>query len=132
MSKVSIESKKAFEGEEKAVLEEFKKHLDDLIEKNKTNIEAFLAPSFVLIHKDGKSQPREGFIQDVIGGALNYFKARIIDPSIEIENNVATMKVDVEFDCLVYGNKGVFTLNCVNKFEKINNNWLFIIWNTNN
>ena len=56
MSKVTIESKKAFEGEEKAVLEEFKKHLDDLIEKNKTNIEAFLAPSFVLIHNPSQEK----------------------------------------------------------------------------
>ena len=132
MSKVTIESKKAFDGEEKMVLEEFKKHLDALIEKNKAEIEAFLAPSFVLIHKDGRSQPREGFIQEVIDGALNYYKARIIDPSIQIENNVATMKVDVEFDCLVYGTKGVFTLKCINKFEKINNIWLFTNWNTNN
>ena len=132
MSKVTIESKKTFEGEEKIVLEEFKKHLDALIAKNKADIEAFLAPSFVLIHMDGRSQPGEGFVKEVIDGALNYYKARIIDPSIEIENNVATMKVNVEFDCLVYGNKGVFTLKCVNKFEKINNKWLFIIWNTNN
>ena len=132
MSKVTIVSNQTFNKEQTEVLEAFKKHIEDLIEKNKAAIEEFLAPSFVLIHKDGKSQPREGFIKDVIDGSLNYYKSRLIDPSIEVENNVANMKIDVEFDCLVYGNKGVFTLNCRNKFEKINNKWQFILWNTNN
>ena len=72
------------------------------------------------------SQKREGFIDDVITGQLNYYKSRIIEPKIEIENNKAKMKVDVEFDCLVYGTKGVFTLKCVNDFEKKNNKWYFI------
>ena len=51
---------------------------------------------------------------------------------IEVENNKAKMKVEIEFDCLVYGTKGVFTLKCVNEFEKKNNKWYFILWNTNN
>ena len=71
-------------------------------------------------------------VREVIDGVLNYYKARIIDPEIEIENDTANMKVDVEFDCLVYGNKGVWTLHCRNKFQKINNKYYFIIWNTNN
>ncbi len=132
MSKTTIESKRTFNEEENKVLQEFKNHLEALIEKDKAAIEEFLAPSFVLIHKDGKSQPRDGFIKEVIDGVLNYYKARIIDPEIEIENDTANMKVDVEFDCLVYGNKGVWTLHCRNKFQKINNKWYFIIWNTNN
>ena len=41
MSKVIIEVKKAFEGEEKVVLEEFKKHLDVLIEKIRLILKLF-------------------------------------------------------------------------------------------
>ncbi len=132
MSNVTIESKRTFTEVENEVLQEFKKHIEDLIKKDKSAIEEFLAPSFVLIHKDGRSQPREGFIQEVIGGQLNYYKSRLIEPEIEVENNIANMKIDVEFDCLVYGTKGVFTLHCKNKFEKVNNKWLFILWDTNN
>ena len=132
MSNTTIVSFSEFTSEQKEVLDSFKNHIEDLINKNKANIDEYLDPSFVLIHKDGKSQPKEGFVDDVISGQLNYYKSRIIEPKIEVENNKAKMKVDVEFDCLVYGTKGVFTLKCVNEFEKKNNKWYFIIWNTNN
>ena len=132
MSNTTIVSTSEFTPEQKEVLDSFKNHIEDLINKNKANIDEYLDPSFVLIHKDGKSQPKEGFVNDVITGQLNYYKSRIIEPMIEVENNKAKMKVEVEFDCLVYGTKGVFTLKCVNEFEKKNNKWYFIIWNTNN
>ena len=132
MSNTTIVSSSEFTSEQKEVLDSFKNHIEDLITKNKANIDEYLDPSFVLIHKDGKTQHKEGFVDDVISGQLNYYKSRIIEPKIEVENNKAKMKVDVEFDCLVYGTKGVFTLKCVNEFEKKNNKWYFIIWNTNN
>ena len=132
MSNTTIVSSASFSPEQKEVLDSFQSHIEALIKKDKAAIEEYLDPNFVLIHKDGKSQPRQGFIDDVITGQLNYYKSRIIDPQIEVGNNKATMKVDVEFDCLVYGNKGVFTLKCINQFEKKNNKWYFINWNTNN
>ena len=132
MSNTTIVSSLSFSPEQKEVLDSFQSHIEALIKKDKASIEDYLDPNFVLIHKDGKSQPRQGFIDDVITGQLNYYKSRIIDPQIQVENDKATMKVDVEFDCLVYGNKGVFTLKCINQFEKRNNKWYFINWNTNN
>ena len=132
MSNTTIVSTSEFTPEQKEVLDSFKNHIEDLINKNKAGIDEYLDPGFVLIHKDGKSQPKEGFVNDVITGQLNYYKSRIIEPMIEVENNKAKMKVEIEFDCLVYGTKGVFTLKCVNEFEKKNNKWYFILWNTNN
>ena len=132
MSNTTIVSSEQFSPEQKEVLDSFQLHIEALIKKDKSAIEEYLDPVFVLVHKDGNPQPREGFIDDVITGKLNYYKSRIIEPKIEVDNNKATMKVDVEFDCLVYGNKGVFTLKCVNQFEKKNNKWYFINWNTNN
>ena len=132
MSNTTIVSTSEFTPEQKEVLDSFKNHIEDLINKNKVGIDEYLDSAFILIHKDGKSQPKEGFVNDVITGQLNYYKSRIIEPMIEVENNKAKMKVEVEFDCLVYGTKGVFTLKCVNEFEKKNNKWYFIIWNTNN
>ena len=132
MSNTTIVSSLSFSPEQKEVLDSFQSHIEALIKKDKAAIEEYLDPNFVLIHKDGKSQPRQGFIDDVITGQLNYYKSRIIEPQIEVENNKATMKVDVEFDCLVYENKGVFTFKCIKKFKKKNNKWYFINWNTNN
>ena len=118
MSNTTIVPNSEFTPEQKEVLDSFKNHIEDLINKNKVGIDEYLDSAFILIHKDGKSQPKEGFVNDVITGQLNYYKSRIIEPMIEVENNKAKMKVEVEFDCLVYGTKGVFTLKCVNEFEK--------------
>ncbi len=132
MSKTTIESNRTFNEEQNELLQEFKKFIDALISKDKAIMEAFLAPSFILVHMSGQNQPKEGFIKEVIDGTLNYFKAKIIDPEIEIKNNIANMKVDIAFDALVYGAKGSWTLHAKNKFEKINNKWYFVNWNTKN
>ena len=132
MSKTTIESNCNFNEEQNELLQEFKKFIDALINKNQAIMEEFLSPSFILVHMSGQNQPKEGFIKEVIDGTLNYFKAKIISPEIKIENNIANMKVDVSFDALVYGMKGSWTLHSKNKFEKINNKWYFVNWNTRN
>ena len=132
MSKTIIESKTIFNEEQNKLLQEFKIFIDALISKDKDIMEEFLSPSFILVHMSGQNQPKEGFIKEVINGTLNYFKSKIINPEIKIENNIANMKVDIAFDALVYGMKGSWTLHSKNKFEKINNKWYFVNWNTRN
>ena len=129
MSKVSISTNRTFNLEENEVLYAFKNHVEALIQKDQYSIQAFLAPSFQLIHMTGKVSPRNEFINEVIGGALNYYRARLVDPQIQIYNNIANMVVDVEFDAKVYGMKGNWTLHSKNTFQKINNQWYFIKWN---
>ena len=132
MSKTIIESKNTFNEEQNELLQEFKKFIDALINKDKAIMEEFLSPSFVLVHMSGQNQPKEGFVKEVIDGTLNYYKAGIINPKIEIKNNIADMKVDVAFDAKVYGMSGSWTLHSKTKFEKINNKWYFLNWNTRN
>ena len=132
MSKTIIESKSTFNEEQNKLLLELKNFIDALINKDKILMEEFLSTSFVLVHMSGQNQPKEGFIKEVVDGTLNYFKARIINPEIEIKGNIANMKVDIAFDALVYGMKGSWTLHSKNKFEKINNKWYFLNWNTKN
>ena len=129
MSSVPIVTTQNFNQQEKEVLIEFKKHVEALIRKDKASIEQFLAPSFQLIHMTGKVQNRKEFIDEVMGGILNYYKSRLVNPQIEINNNIAKMRVDVEFDAKVYGMRGNWTLHSNNIFQKINNKWFFIKWN---
>ena len=68
MSNTTIVSSTSFSPEQKEVLDSFQNHIEALIKKDKAAIEDYLDPSFVLIHKDGKSQERKGFIDDVITG----------------------------------------------------------------
>ena len=129
MTQVSISTNRNFSQEETEVLYAFKNHVEALIRKDKYSIEAFLHPSFQLIHMTGKVSPRNEFISEVLGGSLNYFKSRLVNPQIKINNNVANMVVDVEFDALVYGMRGNWTLHSKNTFQKINNQWYFTKWN---
>ena len=128
MSQVSISSNRNFNQQESEVLNSFRDHVDALIRKDKISIESFLAPSFQLIHMTGKISPRSEFIGEVMGGILNYFRARLVSPQIQIKNNYAFMTVDVEFDAMVYGAKGNWTLHSKNTFQKVNNQWYFIKW----
>ena len=132
MSKITIKTKNTYNAEQNELLLEFKKFIDAIINKDKYFMEEFLSPSFSLVHMSGQNQPKEGFIQEVMDGILNYFKAGIFNPEIVIKNNIADMKVDIAFDARVYGMSGSWTLHCKNKFEKINNKWYFLNWNTRN
>ena len=125
---VTIVSNRNFNQEETQVLYAFKNHVEALIRKDKYTIESFLAPSFQLIHITGMTQSKNQFVSDVMGGALNYFSARLVNPQIQVFNNFANMIVDVEFDALVYGGRGNWTLHSKNTFQKINNQWYFIKW----
>ena len=128
-SSVPIVTSQNFNQEEKEVLIEFRNHIEALIRKDRASIEQFLAPSFQLIHMTGKVQGRNDFINEVMGGVLNYYQSRLVNPQIEINNNIAKMRVDVEFDAMVYGMRGNWTLYSKNIFQKINNKWFFIKWN---
>ena len=132
MSKTTLKTKNTYNVEQNELLLEFKKFIDALINKDEYFMEGFLSPSFTLVHMSGQNQPKEGFIKEVMDGTLNYFKAGIINPEIEIKGNIADMKVDIAFDAKVYGASGSWTLHCKNKFEKVNNKWYFLNWNTKN
>ena len=128
MSFVSISANRNFNQQEAEVLYAFRDHVDALIRKDQFSIDSFLAPSFQLIHMTGKVSPKSEFMGEVMGGILNYYNARLVYPQIQINNNFAFMTVDVEFDAMVYGARGNWTLHSKNTFQKINNRWLFIKW----
>ena len=88
----------------------------------------FLDTSFVLVHMSGNEEPKNQFISDVMGGVLNYFHSKIINPKITINNDSAEMNVDVNLDAKVYGMKGNWTLHSKNIFQKKNGKWYFIRW----
>ena len=72
MSLVPVVTSRKFNQQEYEVIIAFRNHVDALIRKDRGTIEAFLAPSFQLIHITGKVQPKNEFVNEVMGGALNY------------------------------------------------------------
>ena len=128
MSDVELISTQAFNNQEKELLNCFINFIQALISKNKNVMDSFLDSSFVLVHMGGNEEPKSHFINDVMGGVLNYFHSKIIEPKIKINNDSAEMNVDVNFDAKVYGTEGNWTLNSRNTFIKKDGQWYFVRW----
>ena len=128
MSEVELISGQVFNNEEKELLNSFIVFLQAIISKDKLGMQNSLDPSFVLIHMSGKNEPKNEFISDVMGGVLNYFHSKIINPKIRINNDTAEMDADVNLDAKVYGMKGNWTLHSKNIFQKKNGKWYFVRW----
>ena len=128
MSEVELISGQVFNNEEKELLNSFIVFLQAIISKDKLGMQNSLDPSFVLIHMSGKNEPKNEFISDVMGGVLNYFHSKIINPKIRINNDTAEMDADVNLDAKVYGMKGNWTLHSKNIFKKKNGRWYFVRW----
>ena len=128
MSDVELISSQTFNNQEKELLNCFKNFIQAIISKDKTVMQNFLDSSFVLVHMSGNEEPKNQFISDVMGGVLNYFHSKIINPKITINNDSAEMNVDVNLDAKVYGMKRNWTLHSKNIFQKKNGKWYFIRW----
>ena len=128
MSEVELISSQAFNENENELLNFFINFIQAIIKKDKSRMEEFLDSSFVLVHMSGNEEPKNQFISDVMGGVLNYFHSKIINPKIKINNNSGEMVVDVNLDAKVYGMKGNWTLHSKNIFQKKNGKWYFVRW----
>ena len=128
MSEVEVISNQSFNENEKELLNFFVNFIQAIIQKDKSTMESSLDSSFVLVHMSGNEEPKNQFISDVIGGVLNYFHSKIINPKIKINNNSAEMIVDVNLDAKVYGMKGNWTLHSKNILQKKNGKWYFVRW----
>ena len=128
MSEVEVISNQSFNENENELLNFFVNFIQAIIQKDKSTMESSLDSSFVLVHMSGNEEPKNQFISDVIGGVLNYFHSKIINPKIKINNNSAEMIVDVNLDAKVYGMKGNWTLHSKNIFQKKNGKWYFVRW----
>ena len=128
MSNVELISSQVFNNQENELLNSFINFIQIIIRKDKQGMEAYLDPSFVLVHMSGNEEPKNQFISDVLGGVLNYYHSKIIEPKIKINNNQAEMMVDVNLDAKVYGMKGNWTLHSRNIFQNKNGQWYFVRW----
>ena len=128
MYDVQLISSQLFNNQENELLNGFINFIQAIISKDKNVMNSFLDSSFILVHMSGNEEPKNQFINDVMGGVLNYYHSKIIEPKIKINNNSAEMNVDVNLDAKVYGMKGNWTLHSRNTFIKKNGQWYFVRW----
>ena len=131
MSDVEILSKRKFGGAEKEVLECFVEYQQALIDKDDAKLDELMADDYILTHMSGKKQTKAQFIEEVMNGTLNYFKSEIHDPNILFDDDEnATFISDVTLTARVYGASGVWTIDTVMDFKKINGKWIIGKWDT--
>ena len=131
MSDVEILSKRTFGGAEKEVLDSFVEYQQALIDKNEDKLNELMADDYILTHMSGKKQTKAQFIEEVMNGTLNYFKSEILDPNILFDDDEnATFISDVTLTARVYGASGVWTIDTVMDFKKINGEWIIGKWDT--
>ena len=129
MTKVTVTNKKQLTKSEEEVLECFIQLQLAMIDKDESKLNQIITDNYTLTHMSGKTQTKEEYIEEILNGTLNYYKSRINNPSINIQDeDKATLRTCVTLDAKVYGIKGTWTLNSVQSFEKINNEWYMSKW----
>lgn len=85
--------------------------LDNIITKDKENLENLLDDKFILTHMSGKEETKNEFIRDLLDETLNYYNAELEIKDIQELNEIIKVRADVTLDAMVYNIKGVWTLN---------------------
>ncbi len=80
MAKVIVKNKKELVKSQEEVLERFKEFQRAIIEKDSIKLNEILSENYTLTHMPGKIQTKQGFIDEIMDGTLNYYKSIIGNP----------------------------------------------------
>ena len=110
--------------EEREVYSAYKAINNAMIKKDRTAMERYFDKNLTFTHMSGKKQTREEFIGEIMDGTLNYFKVDTKDYSINVNGNMAQMKVIHTLTAKVYGISGSWTLGGENTYKKRDGIWV--------
>lgn len=97
--------------EEKEVYSAYEAINNAMIEKDRAAMERYFDKNLTFTHMSGKKQTREEFIGEIMDGTLNYFKVDTKDYSINVNGDMAHMKVTHTLTAKVYGISGCWSMN---------------------
>ena len=110
--------------EEKEVYAAYEAINTAMIAKDRTAMERYFDEKLTFTHMSGKKQTREEFIGEIMDGILNYFKVDTKDYSINVNGNMAQMKVTHTLTAKVYGIGGSWTMSGENTYRKRGGIWV--------
>ena len=110
--------------EEKEVYAAYQAINTAMIEKDRTTMERYFDENLTFTYMSGKKQTREEFIGEIMDGTLNYFKVDTKDYSINVNGDMAQMKVTHTLTAKVYGISGSWTLGGDNTYKKRSGIWV--------
>lgn len=128
MNSVNVVTDEKLSSDEEAVLHQFKRFQQAMIEKDQDELNELILEDYTLTHMSGKTQTKEEFIEEIMDGTLNYYKSTVINPKISVNGTHAQLIADVTLDAKVYGIKGVWTLHTIADFQLVEGEWLFAKW----
>ena len=82
--KISVINKKNLSKNQEVVLERFIEFQHAMIEKDLDKLNEIICDNYTLTHMSGKTQTKGEFIDEIMGGTLNYYKSIINNPQITI------------------------------------------------
>ncbi len=100
------------------------KMLDGMILKDIPSLKESLSENMVLVHMTGHRQNRDEFLAEIMDGTLNYRSNKMVDSTIEIDGETASVILKTETDAAVYGG-GYHHWRLVmrTKLQLIDNDW---------
>lgn len=108
------------------IMQLYKEMYTAMINKDRAELERVHDDSFVLVHMTGMRQPKEGYINSIMDGTLNYYSASHEDMQVELNGDTAALTGRSRVNAAVFGG-GKHTWNLQLRFQlvKKNGEWRF-------
>ena len=114
-----------FTDEELEVLERYEEMQQAMIDKDIDKLNEIVENGTTFTHMSGKIQTKEEYFEEIRNSTLNYYKYKIVNPKIQVNDNKAKIEAVVRLTAKVYGIPGMWPLNITAYFEKINDKWYY-------
>lgn len=98
-----------------------------MIAKDEAVLREVHSEDFVLVHMTGMRQPKEQYINAILGGTLNYYSAETEDLQISVHGDEATLRGHSRVNAAVFGgDRHTWRLALDLRLRKENGAWCFI------
>ena len=97
-------------------------------EKDLKGFDEFSTKDFILVHMDGKVQPREGYLNDIKTENLKYYNTTHDSILVEFKgNDIAVLKGKTQLDADPYhSGRAVYKVESICDFKKSNGKWMIM------
>lgn len=119
-----------FQDKEREVMDKLIELQRALLNKDINHLDALFDDSFVLIRGSGREETKLEFLRDIKDDVLHYRESKIEIPSIKVDDEKASIITIVDLRTCLLGVQSIWNLDSKFKLRKINDDWLFVEWDT--
>ena len=116
----------AMDEEQLAVLYQQARYCQAMTDADTDTLREIVAEDTVFTHMSGRQQTREEYFADIESGALRYFTIGIDRPTVEVDDDTASITYTSVLNANAYGARGTFRMSGTHWFEKRNGEWISV------